>query len=114
MPLLAPPTDDAVQRHLDALARALGPVALHAVEDGDVTEIYVNPSGALFVDTHSRGRVDTGSALSAEQVSRFLNLVASAHSTVLTAARPQLQAELPRPLFNGARLHDRVHLLTPF
>jgi P-type conjugative transfer ATPase TrbB len=112
MPLLAPPTDDANQRHLDALARALGPVALHAVRDPDVTELYVNASGALYVDTRSRGRVDTGSALSAEQVFRFLNLVASAHATLLTAARPQLQAELPRELFHAARLQGCIPPLT--
>jgi P-type conjugative transfer ATPase TrbB len=112
MPLEAPHNDDAAQRHLDALARALGPVALQGIADPDVTEVYVNPSGALFLDCRSRGRVETGTSLPADQVLRFLNLVASSRSTLLTAARPQLQAELPHAVFNGARLQGFVPPLT--
>jgi P-type conjugative transfer ATPase TrbB len=112
MPLLAPPTDDAVRRHLDALTRALGPVALQALHDPDVTEIYVNASGELYVDTRTRGRMETGSALSAEQILRFLNLVASAHQSLLTAARPQLQGELPQSIFHGARVQGCIPPLT--
>jgi P-type conjugative transfer ATPase TrbB len=107
-----PPAADAAQRHLDALARALGSAATAALADPDVTEIYVNPSGALFFDTRSRGRLDSSTTLSPDQVYRFLNLVASSHSTVLTTARPHLQAELPRALFNGARLQGFVPPLT--
>ena len=59
-----PPAADAAQRHLDALARALGSAATAALADPDVTEIYVNPSGALFFDTRSRGRVDSSTSLS--------------------------------------------------
>src|SRR5579863_3421017 len=108
MPLLAPPTDDAVRRHLDALARALGPVALHALHDPDVTEVYVNASGDLYVDTRSRGRMETGSALSQDQVLRFLHLIASAQQTPLTTARPQLQGELPPGAFRGARVQGCI------
>ena len=96
MPMTAHDGEDAEQRHLDALVRALGPAAFQAVADPDVTEIYVNPSGAVFFDTRSRGRVKTAEVLRADQVYRFLNLVASSHGAVLTTARPQLQAELPR------------------
>jgi P-type conjugative transfer ATPase TrbB len=108
MPMTAHDGEDAEQRHLDALVRALGPAAFQAVADPDVTEIYVNPSGAVFFDTRSRGRVKTAEVLRADQVYRFLNLVASSHGAVLTTARPQLQAELPRALFGGARLQGFV------
>src|ERR1700730_11114688 len=47
-----------------ALPRALAPAATAALADPDVTEIYVNPSGALFFDTRSRGRVDSSTSLS--------------------------------------------------
>jgi P-type conjugative transfer ATPase TrbB len=108
MPMTAHDGDDAEQRHLDALVRALGPAAFEAMDDPDVTEIYVNPSGAVFFDTRSRGRVKTAEVLRADQVYRFLNLVASSHRAVLTTARPQIQAELPRALFAGARLQGFV------
>jgi P-type conjugative transfer ATPase TrbB len=107
------PDDEPARRHRDSLARALGPVALEALADPDVTELYVNPSGRLYVDTRSEGRRDTGASLSPDQVLRFLHLVASSFATILTTARPVLQAELPRHLFLGARLQGFVPPIAP-
>jgi type IV secretion system protein TrbB len=103
-------TADEAQRHyLGSLERALGPEVLAALTDADVTEAYVNPTGRIFLDTRSRGRVDTGTRLPTERVTRFLNLVASRLPAVINAGRPTLQAELPPdPPFRGARLQGFV------
>jgi P-type conjugative transfer ATPase TrbB len=112
--MASPDSDDELaRRHRDALARALGRAALDALADPNVTEVYVNPSGRLYVDTRSEGRRDTGACLSPEQVLRFLHLVASSFATILTTARPILQAELPRHLFLGARLQGFVPPIAP-
>jgi P-type conjugative transfer ATPase TrbB len=100
--------DEVSRRHHEALARALGPVAVAAFADPDVTEIYVNPDGRLYLDTRSEGRRDSGTRVGADQVLRFLHLVASSLATVLTTARPSIQAELPGGRFLGARVQGFV------
>jgi P-type conjugative transfer ATPase TrbB len=101
--------DEAARHYCASLARALGPEVLAALSDPDVTEVYVNPSGRLHLDTRSRGRVATGTHLPPEHAVRFLNLVASRTAAVLNASRPHLQAELPldEP-FRNARLQGFV------
>src|ERR1700716_3741362 len=83
------------RQHREALVRAVGMEVFAALGNADVTEIYVNPGGRLFVDTRSGGRVDAGVVIEAEAVQRFLNLVASAVPTVMNAGRPALSAEMP-------------------
>jgi P-type conjugative transfer ATPase TrbB len=112
MPLPLPtstPADEAGRHYRESLARALGPEVLAALADPDVTEVYVNPSGRLYLDTRSQGRVATGTALPADRVTRFLNQVASRIPAVLNASRPHLQAELPiEEPFRNARLQGFV------
>jgi type IV secretion system protein TrbB len=90
----------AAERH----ARYLGPEIARFFDDPDVTEVYVNPDGRLRVDTHSRGKVDTGILLSSERIEMFLNSAASETGAVFDGQHPRLQAELPHELFGGARL----------
>jgi type IV secretion system protein TrbB len=101
--------DDAARHFRDSLVRALGPEIVAALGDPDVDEVYVNPSGRLHLDTRSRGRVGTRTLLARDQVTRFLNHVASKVPTLLNAAHALLQAELPpgEP-FHGARLQGVV------
>jgi P-type conjugative transfer ATPase TrbB len=100
---------DAARHYRDSLLRALGPEILAALADPDVTEIYVNPSGRLHLDTRSRGRLATPTRLPAERITRFLNHVASKVPAVLNAAHALLQAELPPgDPFHGARLQGIV------
>lgn len=99
--------------HAEMMARFLGPDVMGAVSSEDVTEIYVNPhDGHLRLDTHSRGKVDTGLVLPAERVEMFLNAVASAQGTAIGPSSPQLQAELPLDPFGGARLQGFVPPVT--
>ncbi|HVT61227.1 MAG TPA: P-type conjugative transfer ATPase TrbB [Thermoanaerobaculia bacterium] len=112
-PLSAPPpalsaAEEAALHYRDSLCRALGPAILEAMADPDVDEIYVNPSGRVFLDTRSQGRCATAAVVPPEQVLRFLNLVASRIPMMLNPGRPQLQAELPWEVFRNARLQGFV------
>ena len=87
------------------MSRYLGSDAMDAFADDDVTEIYVNPQDhELRFDTHSRGKVKAGQALSEAKIEQFLNAVATYHKVTLNAQTAELQAELPAADFGGARL----------
>jgi P-type conjugative transfer ATPase TrbB len=105
---LVRPAEESARHFRDSLCRAVGPTILEALASADVTEIYVNPSGHLYLDTRSQGRVKAGVRLSSEQILRFLNLVGSRVPMVLNASRPQIQAELPGEVFLGARLQGFI------
>src|ERR1700728_1222089 len=80
----------------EALQRHLGPGIVAALQDDDVTEIYVNPGdGSVWLDRRSAGRIRSEIVIADGQVRSFLNAVASAHRVELTRSRPDLQAELP-------------------
>jgi type IV secretion system protein TrbB len=100
--------DDGARHYRDSLCRALGPAVVAALHDPDVTEIYVNPTGLLYLDTRSRGRVAAQDHLSPEQISRFLNLLASRVPMTLNPNRPQIQSELPPDGFQGARVQGFI------
>jgi P-type conjugative transfer ATPase TrbB len=107
--VISSPAEEAARHHCASLARALGPEVLAALADPDVTEVYVNPSGRVHLDTRSRGRVATATLLPADRTTRFLNLVASRIPAVLNAAHAKVQAELPLEApFRNARLQGFV------
>lgn len=93
----------------ERLARFLGADVTVAFADPDVTEIYCNPQdGRVRFDTRSRGKVESGLALSPDRVTMFLNAVASHQGVRLDATNPRIQAELPIAVFDGARLQGFV------
>jgi type IV secretion system protein TrbB len=109
--MLRPP--EAASRSAEMMARFLGPGPMAAFDDADVTGIALNPfDGAVRFDTRSRGRIDTGQRLTPSQVLQFLNAAATHIGVTLTPEQPLLQAELPQPLFRGARLQGFVPPVT--
>src|ERR1700726_1170303 len=102
------PAEESARQFRDSLCPALGTVVLEAFANPDVTEVYVNPSGHIYLDTRSVGRVAAGTRLTSEQILRFLNLVGSRVPMVLNTARPQIKAELPAEGFLGARLQGFI------
>lgn len=99
-------------RYIDMMSRFLGSVVLGALADDNVTEIYVNPDGAVRFDTRSHGRVDSGQRLGAHRVEMFLNCVASSIGVTLSSAHARLEAELPVAEFRGSRLQGFVPPIT--
>lgn len=96
----------------DMMSRYLGGAIVRALEDPDVTEVYVNPQdGAVRLDTRSRGRVASAARIEAHRVEMFLNVVAASLDVTLGANRPRLEAELPAA-FGGSRLQGFVPPVT--
>jgi type IV secretion system protein VirB11 len=99
--------------YAEMMARYLGPALTEAFADDDITEIYVNPQDSrIRFDTRSRGRIDSVDTIAPERLEMFLNAVATAHGTSLSAYSPMLQAELPLAVFGGARLQGFIPPVT--
>jgi type IV secretion system protein VirB11 len=93
----------------EMLGRYLGPAILRALEDPDVTEVYVNPQDrAVRYERRSIGKVASGEFIDAHRVEMFLNAVATRMGITLTSDNPRLEAELPSRVFDGARLQGFV------
>ena len=84
------------QRRLhEKLCRELGPVVLAALDDADVTEVILNPDGALWTESQCDGMRNTGERMSAIQAENLIGTVASMLGTVVNAASPIVEGELP-------------------
>jgi type IV secretion system protein TrbB len=91
---------EAAARKGAMLRTAMGPEIAAALGDAQVTEVMVNPDGALRLDRLGSGRCDTGVLLAGAQVERIIRLVASHVRTEVHGAAPIVSAELP-PLGGG-------------
>src|SRR6266699_695495 len=101
-------------RYGEMMARYLGPVILRAVEEDELTTIYVNPQdGVVRFDTRSRGRITSEVSVTPTRVEMFLNAVATSLGLTLGADHPGLEAELPALGFRGSRLQGFVPPVTP-
>ncbi|MET3711710.1 type IV secretion system protein VirB11 [Sphingomonas trueperi] len=77
------------------LRTAMGPAIAAALADPRVTEIMVNPDGALRLDRLGEGRSDTGIRMEAAQVERVIRLVAAHARAEVHGDAPIVSAELP-------------------
>jgi type IV secretion system protein VirB11 len=92
------------------LQTAFGPAIAAALANPLVTEIMVNPDGALRLDILGEGRVDTDIQIEAAEVERIIRLVASNIGGEIASARPIVSAELPA---HGASAGARFEGLLP-
>lgn len=83
------------ERRRTMLRSAMGPTIGAALADPTVIEILVNPDGALRLDIHGRGRIDSGLRLEPHDVERIIRLVASHIRVEVHAQSPIVSAELP-------------------
>lgn len=97
---MPPAREELLARTRRALEHALEPI-LDLIRDSDVTDVLLNPDGAVWIDSHRFGTRDTGRRIEPERVAQFLSLLATAHDTEITAERPRLAAELP---LDGSRV----------
>jgi len=86
---------EAQERRRAMLRTAFGPIIASALNDPLVTEIMVNPDGALRLDKLGQGRVDTGTRLEPGEVERIIRMVASHIRVEAHMANPIISAELP-------------------
>src|SRR3954466_1946127 len=77
------------------LRTAMGPEIAAALADPLVTEVMVNPDGALRLDRLGEGRSDSGIRLDPARVERIVRLGASHARAEVHGAAPIVSAELP-------------------
>ena len=88
-------TATSLDRRIQMLRTAMGPLIAAALEDPDVVEIMLNPDRTLWVDRLSTGRAPMGVELSEADGARIIRLVAAHVGTEVHRGQPLLTAELP-------------------
>lgn len=84
-----------LDRRIQMLRTAMGPLIAAALEDPDVVEIMLNPDGSLWVDRLSSGRAPLGVELSEADGERIIRLIAAHVGAEVHRGQPLLSAELP-------------------
>ncbi|QNI00314.1 P-type conjugative transfer ATPase TrbB [Shewanella algae] len=84
-----------LDRRIQMLRTAMGPLIAAALEDPDVIEVMLNPDRTLWVDRLSTGRAPLGAELSTEDGERIIRLVAAHVGAEVHRGQPLLSAELP-------------------
>lgn len=82
-------------RKAAALAEALGPAIVAALAEPGVTDVMVNPDGAIWVDRQGGGRRRCEEAMSAADAELVLRLVADHAGEVVSFDNPTVSATLP-------------------
>lgn len=77
------------------LRSAFGPVIGAALADGAVTEILVNPDGAIWIERQNKGRKRASVKIEPHDAERIIRLVASAGQAECRPDAPIVSAELP-------------------
>ncbi|KAG0753556.1 hypothetical protein G6F24_012926 [Rhizopus arrhizus] len=88
-------TTAALDRRIQMLRTAMGPLIAAALEDPDVVEIMLNPDRTLWVDRLSSGRAPMGVEMPEADGERIIRLVAAHVGAEVHRGRPLLSAELP-------------------
>ncbi len=83
------------QRLDQMLKTAFGDIISKALKDSHVTEIMVNPDGTLWIETLSKGRINSMARIEPEEIERIIRLVAGSIATDITDTAPIISAELP-------------------
>ena len=84
-----------LDRRIQMLRTAMGPLIAAALEDPDVVEIMLNPDSTLWIDRLSSGRAPMGVELSEADGERIIRLVAAHVGAEVHRGQPLLSAELP-------------------
>jgi type IV secretion system protein TrbB len=97
--------DAAIDGSVEMMRRFLGPVICGALQDDDVTEVYVNPTDReIRVDRRSKGRTSFPCTLDATRAEMFLNAAATLAGETIGRDAPFLQTTLPDAVFGRSRL----------
>jgi type IV secretion system protein VirB11 len=84
-----------LDRRIQMLRTAMGPLIAAALEDPDVVEIMLNPDRTLWIDRLSSGRAPMGVELAEADGERIIRLVAAHVGAEVHRGQPLLTAELP-------------------
>ena len=81
-----------LDRRIQMLRTAMGPLIAAALEDPDVVEIMLNPDRTLWIDRLSSGRAPMGVELSEADGERIIRLVAAHVGAEVHRGQPLLTA----------------------
>jgi len=84
-----------LDRRVQMLRTAMGPLIASALEDPDVIEVMLNPDRTLWVDRLSGGRMPMDMELPEADGERIIRLVAAHVGAEVHRNQPLLSAELP-------------------
>ena len=95
---------------MESLEYSLGKEMMDYMHDDDVTELMVNPDGSLWIDTFSKGVIDTGIRIKPSDTRQIIYSVASLSNQIINEAEaPFLQAEIPDSyLFDSCRFQGEL------
>ena len=86
------PAAASLDRRIQMLRTAMGPLIATALEDADVVEIMLNPDRTLWVDRLSSGRAPMGVELPEADGERIIRLVAAHVGAEVHRGQPLLSA----------------------
>jgi type IV secretion system protein VirB11 len=81
------------QKTIDFFYDALGVIKKY-LDDRNVTDIMLNPDGALWVDTFSDGQIKTGEHIEWEQAEQIIRLASGIKGKYFDEANPSVATEL--------------------
>jgi len=84
-----------LDRRVQMLRTAMGPLIASALQDPDVIEIMLNPDRTLWLDRLSSGRAPMNVEISESDGERIIRLVAAHVGAEVHRNQPLLSAELP-------------------
>lgn len=91
-------------RLINLLKYSLGEIVPY-LEDKDVIEVMLNPDGMLWIDTLSKGMLNTGLTVKAHDALRVIQTVATHVDKIVDVRNPILSAELPE---SGSRFEGII------
>lgn len=83
-----------------AIAQKLGKEIMAYLDSGEVSEIMLNPDGAVWVDSFKDGMFKTDIEVDQNAIENMVKTIAHDEKRIVTSQRPHLQANLP---FNNER-----------
>ena len=86
-------SQEIVERKLDALRFAMGPIVLDALANDDVDEVMANDDGSLWID--AKGEMTRVGTISADDAMAILNQVSSSLNGQISNENPFVEGELP-------------------
>jgi hypothetical protein len=95
-----------LDRRIQMLRTAMGPLIATALEDPDVVEIMLNPDRTLWVDRLSSGRAPMGVEMPEADGERIIRLVAATSARKSIAASRCYPPNCPKPA-NASRASCR-------
>ena len=86
----------ALERQAMMLEASMGRDLMNFMHDENVMEIMLNPDGKIWIDTHSKGCIDSGLTMDGATAKQLIYNVAALAGRTIPPDFPELEAEIPK------------------